>query len=133
MKMLPNHKLRILQRAALVALFVVLSALPIFAQRRERTIESWKPLHYDVNLTFNEQLTEISAARTDISLEVLKQNVTKIDLDFGEMAIDSIVIAGAPVQFDRTSEQLNVTLPRAANRATNSALRSPTTAAPKMD
>ena len=116
MKMLPNHKLRNIRRASLVALFVFLSALPIFAQRRERTIESWKPLHYDVNLTFNEQLTEIAAARTDISLEVLKQDVTKIDLDFGEMAIDSVSIAGAPVQFDRTSEQLNVTLPRAANR-----------------
>jgi aminopeptidase N len=114
--MLPNHKLRKIQRAALVALFVVLSALPIFAQRRERTIESWKPLHYDVNLAFNEQLTEISAARTEISLEILRQNVTKIDLDFGEMAIDSIVIAGAPVQFDRTGELLNVTLPQAANR-----------------
>ena len=113
--MLPNH-IRNIQRAALVALFVFLSALSILGQRRERTIESWKPLHYDVNLTFNEPLTEIAAARTDISLEVLKQDVTKIDLDFGEMAIDSIVIAGAPVQFDRTSEQLNVTLPRAANR-----------------
>lgn len=114
--MLPNHRLRNIQRAVFVALFVVLSALPLFAQRRERTIESWKPLHYDVNLTFNEQLTEISSARTEISLEVLKQNVTKIDLDFGEMAIDSVVIAGAPAQFDRANEQLNVTLPRAASR-----------------
>ena len=114
--MLSNHKLRNIQRASLVALLVVLSALPILAQRRERTIESWKPLHYDVNLAFNEQLTEISAARTEISLEILKPNVTKIDLDFGEMAIDSIVVAGAPARFDRTSEQLNVTLPRAANR-----------------
>lgn len=115
-RMLPNHKFRNIQRGLFVALFVVLSALPIFGQRRERTIESWKPLHYDVNLTFNEQLTEISSARTEISLEVLKPNVTKIDLDFGEMAIDSVVIAGAPAQFDRANEQLNVTLPRAANR-----------------
>jgi aminopeptidase N len=110
-----------------------LSALPIFAQRRERTIESWKPLHYDVNLTFNEQLTEISAARTDISLEVLKQDVTKIDLDFGEMAIDSISIAGAPVQFDRTSEQLNVTLPRAANRGDKLSVTITYHGRPKMD
>lgn len=114
--MLPIHKLRNTRRAAFVALFVFLSALSTFGQRRERTIESWKPLHYDVNLTFNEQLTEISSARTEISLEVLKPNVTKIDLDFGEMTIDSVLIASAPAQFERTSEQLNVTLPRAANR-----------------
>lgn len=113
---MPNHKLRNLQRAVFVALFIFLSALSTVGQRRERTIESWKPLHYDVSLTFNEQLTEISSARTEIALEVLKPNVTKIDLDFGEMAIDSVVIAGAAAQFDRTSQQLNVTLPRAANR-----------------
>ncbi len=114
--MLLNHRVRNLQRAVLVALFVVLSVLPIFAQRRERTIDAWRPLHYDVNLTFNEQLTEISAARTEISVEVLKPNVTKIDFDFGEMAIDSVLIAGAPAQFDRINEQLNVTLSRAATR-----------------
>jgi len=116
MTILPNHRLQKTRRAAFVAIFVVLSALSAIGQRRERTVESWKPLHYEVNLVFNEQLTEISSARTEISLEVLKQNVMKIDLDFGEMAIDSILIAGAPVQFDRTNEQLNVTLPRTANR-----------------
>lgn len=109
-------RFRNLQRAAFVALFIVLSALSTIGQRREHAVDSWRPLHYDVNLTFNEQLTEFSAARADISLEVLKSNVTKIDLDFGELAIDSVSIAGAPAQFDRTSEQLNVTLPRTANR-----------------
>lgn len=116
MKMLPGQKLKRIQRAVFVALFVGLSVLSAFSQRLERTVDSWRPLHYDVDLTFNEQLTEISAARTDISLVVLKQNVTRIDLDFGEMAIDSVLIAGARAQFDRTSEQLNITLPRAANR-----------------
>jgi aminopeptidase N len=116
MTILPNHRFPKTRRAVFVALFVVLSALSANGQRRERTVESWKPLHYDVNLVFNEQLTEISSARTEVSLEVLKPNVTKIDLDFGEMPVDSILIAGAPAQFDRTSEQLNVTLPRTANR-----------------
>lgn len=116
MTKLPKHRLRSIQRALPVALFVVLSALSVVGQRRERTVEAWRPLHYDVNLAFNEQLTELSSARTEISLEVLKQNVSKIDLDFGEMAIDSVLIAGAPVQFDRTNEQLNINLPRAVNR-----------------
>jgi aminopeptidase N len=116
MTILLDHRLQKTRRALSVALFVVLSALTAIGQRRERSVESWKPLHYDVNLVFSEQLTEISSARTEISLEVLKQNVTKIDLDFGEMAIDSVLIAAAPAQFDRTSEQLNLTLPRPANR-----------------
>ena len=114
--MLPNHLLQRIQRRVFVALFVVLSAFAVTGQRRERAVETWKPLHYDVSLAFNDQLTEISSARTEISLEVLKPNLAKIDLDFGEMPIDSVLIAGTPAQFDRTNEQLNVTLPRAANR-----------------
>src|SRR5215510_2235334 len=103
-------------RAVFALLFVLLSALSAGGQRRERTIETWKPLHYDVNLTFDEQLTEISSARTEIALEILKSNVSGIDFDFGEMPVDSVLIAGAQAQFDRTSEQLNVMLPRPANR-----------------
>ena len=68
------------RRFVIIALFVFLSALSTFAQRRERLVDSWKPLHYDVNLTFNDQLTEI-AARTDISVEVVAQNLTEVDLD----------------------------------------------------
>src|SRR6267143_1456028 len=50
------------------------SALFVPAQRRERTIETWKPRHYDVAISFNEQLNEISSARTEIDLEVLAAN-----------------------------------------------------------
>jgi len=114
--MASDQKLRKIRRAAFVALFILLFSLPAFGQRRERTVESWKPLHYDINLTFNEQLTEISAARTEISLEVIKQNVTEIDLDFGEMPVDSVLIAGVQAQYNRTNEQLNVTLSQPANR-----------------
>ncbi|HEU5237194.1 MAG TPA: hypothetical protein VFU37_08640, partial [Pyrinomonadaceae bacterium] len=114
--MVSDQKLRKIERAAFVGLFILLVSLPAFGQRRERTVESWKPLHYDINLTFNEQLTEISAARTQISLEVIKQNVTEIDLDFGEMSVDSVLIAGVEAQYNRTNEQLNVTLSQPANR-----------------
>jgi len=114
MKIPFNREFRI--RAVFALLFVLLSALSAGGQRRERTIETWKPLHYDVNLTFDEQLTEISSARTEIALEILKSNVSGIDFDFGEMPVDSVLIAGAQAQFDRTSEQLNVMLPRPANR-----------------
>src|SRR2546423_1407475 len=106
------------RRFAIVALFVCLGALSVFAQRRERLVDSWKPLHYDVDLTFNDQLTQITA-RTDISVEVLAQGLTKVDLDFGDLPIDSVLVSGTAAKFERTSETLNVMLATAAKRGEN--------------
>ena len=102
-------------------LFFLLALVFLFAtfvpgQRRERTITTWKPLHYDVAISFNEQLSEISSARTEIDLEVLAASLSRIDLDFGEMPIDSLSVSGASARFSRTAEQLNVILERAAKR-----------------
>ena len=65
---------------------------------------------------FNDQLTEISAARTEITLEVLAANLTKIDLDFGEMPIDAVTVSGSPARFERKPDLLDVFLERAAKR-----------------
>jgi aminopeptidase N len=101
-----------------LAVILILLSLPpsLSAQRRERTVDSWRPIHYSVALTFNDQLTEISAARTEISVEVLATALTKIDLDFGEMPIDAVTIARSPVRFERKPGVLDVFLPRAAKR-----------------
>jgi len=69
-----------------------------------------------VALTFNDQLTEISGARTEITLEVLATNLTKVDLDFGEMPIDSVMVAGSLARFERKPNTLDVFLQRAAKR-----------------
>ena len=82
----------------LIALFV-LFAPRVFSQRQERVINSWRPLHYDVNLSFNDQLNEITSARTEVSGVILKDTET-IDLDFGRMEIDSITIGGRPAYFE---------------------------------
>src|SRR5438105_3061116 len=103
------------RRLAIIALFVCLAASYAFAQRPERLVDSWKPLHYDVDLTFNDQLTQIEA-RTDISVEVLAQSLAKVDLDFGDMAIDSVLVSGTAAKFERTPEMLNVMLARTAKR-----------------
>jgi aminopeptidase N len=102
----------------LLAAILVLLCLPLdlAAQRRERVVGSWKPIHYDVALTFNDQLTEISEARTEITLEVLAANLTKIDLDFGEMPIDAVTVSGSPVRFERKPDLLDVILGRPAKR-----------------
>src|SRR5437879_6082725 len=97
-------------------LFLLCLPLSLAAQRRERVVDSWKPIHYDVALTLNDQLTELSAARTEITLEVLAANLTKIDLDFGELAIDAVTVSGSPARFERQPDLLDVMLERTAKR-----------------
>ena len=48
-------------------------------------------------------MTQITA-RTAISLEVLSQNLAKIDLDFVDMPIDSVLVSGTAAKFERTPE-----------------------------
>jgi aminopeptidase N len=113
--MMTNLRLFKLRRGFLITTVLVLSAFLGVSQRQERVVDSWKPLHYDINLAFNDQLTEINA-RTDIQIEILAPNLATIDLDFGGMTIDSVLIAGAAAKFERTAEKLNVTLQRPAKR-----------------
>lgn len=98
----------------LVLVFAAATFAP--AQRRERTISTWRPSHYDVSISFNEQLTEIASARTEITVEVLAPFLRKIDLDFGEMPVDSVSVSGTAARFERTADQLNVILARPARR-----------------
>ncbi|MDX6384437.1 MAG: aminopeptidase [Blastocatellia bacterium] len=114
LKMLRDMKSHLLPLAVII--FCISIPVTLSAQRRERTVDSWRPTHYDVALTFNEQLTELSAARTEIKVEVLAPTLTKIDLDFGDLPIDAVTIAGAPVRFERRQDGLDVFLPGAARR-----------------
>jgi len=98
-------------------LFLFLCLIPVAdAQRRERTVDAWKPVHYDVSISLNDQLSEISSAKTEITLQVLKPNLTKIDLDFGELPIDSVLVSGQPARFERAPDLLNVILPQATKQ-----------------
>ena len=98
-------------------LFLFLCLIPVAnAQRRERTVDTWKPVHYDVSISFNDQLSEISSAKTEITLQVLKPNLSRIDLDFGELPIDSVLVSGQPARFERAPDLLNVILPQATKQ-----------------
>jgi len=99
-----------------MVLFLLSLPANLAAQRRERVVDSWRPIHYDVALSFNDQLTEISAARTEITLDVLAANLTKINLDFGELPIDAVTVSGSPARFERQLDLLDVFLERAAKR-----------------
>lgn len=112
MKKIQTHTRRIVFLLALL----FLAGLPAPAQRQERSVQGWKPLHYDVELNFDDQLSGFTSARTRISVEVLAQTLNKIDLDFGDLPIDSILVSDKPAQFERTSETLNVQLAQTAQR-----------------
>jgi aminopeptidase N len=106
-----SHVRRWLWLAGLIALI----AGSAIAQRRERTVDTWRPNHYDVDLAFDEQITNLTSARTTIFVEVLKPT-NKIDLDFADLPIDSVSVAGKPLRYERSGEVLNVLLPKIAAR-----------------
>src|ERR1051326_1584507 len=110
--------MRVITRMRLLALVLVLICVtPVaHAQRRERTVDGWRPLHYEVSLSFNDQLSEISSAKTDITIEALKPGLNKIDLDFGSILIDSVLISNKATRFERTPGTLNVILLHAAKQ-----------------
>lgn len=101
-----------------LVIFLLYAFLPltVAAQRRERLIDTWKPLHYDVNIRFDDQLSEIASAATTIRAVIVKQNVSTLDLDFGELTIDSVNVTDVPAQFERKSNRLNVRLKEAAKK-----------------
>jgi aminopeptidase N len=103
------------RRFLLIIATALLTAISVSAQRRERMVDTWKPSHYDVTLAFNDQLSEITSAHTQIDLEVLKPNVSSVDLDFGDMPIDSVSAMGVTTRYERKLDLLRVTLPHTAN------------------
>lgn len=108
-----SRHLRVLLLAALLFLSSFTLAM---AQRRERLIDNWRPLNYNITLTFNNTLTEITRARAEITVLVLKPETGMIDFDFGEMPVDSVTVGGAPARFEQRNEHLNVTLTTAAKQ-----------------
>jgi aminopeptidase N len=86
------------------------------AERIERVVDNWRPLDYDVALTLNDQLTEITHARTKVSIFVLKGPLATVDIDFGAMPVDSVRVGDRTARFEQGKGKLLVTLPSAANK-----------------
>jgi len=97
---------------------ILLSVSAGCAPRQERLVDAWRPVHYDVDLSFDDKLTQLTTARTKITVEVLAPTIDKVDLDFGELPIDSLFVSGATAPFERTSQTLIVRLAKAATRGT---------------
>lgn len=100
----------------LLALLLLSAFQLALAERRERVVDSWRPLDYDVSLTLDDQLTQVTKARARLTIYVLKGPLSVIDLDFGAMPVDSVMVGDRAARFERGNGRLLVTLPRPANR-----------------
>ena len=111
-----NLQTIILRRTLIPAFLLLCSFTSALAERHERTVDSWRPTHYNITLTLNEQLTEITRAQTEIYITILKGPLSTLDLDFGEMPVDSVSVGNSPAHFEQQSGHLNVQLPTPAKR-----------------
>jgi len=110
-----------LQTVSLRLLFLVIilfcSLTASLGIRRERMIETWRPLHYLVNITLDDRLTEIVDARAEIEVLALKK-VSHIDLDFGELTIDAVGVNANATPFEHKSGILDIRLPQQSEAGT---------------
>ncbi|HYJ45099.1 MAG TPA: hypothetical protein VEV81_00700, partial [Pyrinomonadaceae bacterium] len=110
-KLLPAIGRRFILLSLLALTSVTLAAA---AERRERVVDSWRPVHYNIALKLNDQLTEIDGARAEITVLILKNQLNLLDLDFGAMTIDSVAVGSAAARFEQQGGHLNVQLPSPA-------------------
>jgi aminopeptidase N len=108
----------LLSKLLFVTLLVAASLTTTLAIRREHVVDAWRPVNYIVNITVNDRLNEIVAASAQIKISVLKK-VSLIDLDFGDLTIDSVKVNSNPTPFEHRNGQLNVKLVEPADAGTN--------------
>jgi aminopeptidase N len=106
--------MRTIKAALLLSLALLLLLSSAFAVRKERLIDTWKPQHYEINLTLNNQLTEISTARVDIDIIAVKQ-LSLIDLDFGDLTTDEVKVDNQTMAFVHRNGKLEIALPKSVN------------------
>ncbi|MDQ6652119.1 MAG: hypothetical protein M3Y84_05170 [Acidobacteriota bacterium] len=109
---------RVKLRALLAVLIILASVSPATGVRNENVIDSWKPLNYNVFLTFNDQLTELTRARTEITVLSLDDKLSRIKLDFGELPVDSVTVDNQIAPYERSPGILNIRLPKTSARGT---------------
>lgn len=84
----------------------------VYATRQERLIDVWQPVHFDVTIVFNDSLSELTSAKTDVTVSVRKKDVSVIDFDFGTMPVSAVTVGGEPVRFAQHDGKLDVYLAR---------------------
>ena len=97
-----------------VFICVLVFCSPALAARVERLIDNWQPKHYLVNITLNDQLSEITTASVRINLTIVK--VTReLQIEFGDLTVDRVTLNGSATVYQRKDGKLHVDLPQAVN------------------
>jgi len=102
------HRTVVSLSAALI--LALIFSITTLAVRHERLIDTWQPSHYDVSLTLNQRLSELTSAQATIDVVAVK-SLSVVDFDFGELTTDAVKVNGSPVHFDHHNGKLDVTLP----------------------
>lgn len=100
-------------RLCVFALILLLFSTAL-AARVERLIDTWRPTHYLVNITLNDQLSEITSASARIYLTIVKPT-REIDIDFGDLTVDRVTLNGHSSTFLRRNDKLHFDLAQAAS------------------
>ena len=93
---------------------VLLLCSTAVAARVERLIDTWRPTHYLVNITLDDQLSEITSASARIYLTIVKPT-REINIDFGDLPVDRVTLNGSSSTFLRRNDKLHFALPQAAS------------------
>ena len=93
---------------------ILLFASTALASRVENLIDTWRPTHYLVNITLNDQLSEITSASARIYLTIVKPT-REINVDFGDLTVDRVTLNGNSSTFLRKDGKLHFDLPQAAS------------------
>ena len=97
---------------ARVIFLLFLFSSTALAVRTERLIDNWQPQHYLVNITLNDQLSEITSASVRINLTITKPT-RELDIEFGDLTVDRVILNGMPTPFSRRNGKLHVNLTQA--------------------
>src|SRR5437763_6293951 len=102
---------RKIRRAILPLVVVAVPFSAIYADRHERLIDTWQPLHFEIALALNDSLSEIVSATADVRILVRKKDLRMVDFDFGQLRVSSVRIEGETARFVQRDDKLNVYLP----------------------
>src|ERR1051325_11249301 len=109
----------IFRRTVFIIAVLLCLATSSVATRTEHLIDGWRPTNYSVSLTFNNSLSEITSATTEITIVSLKDSLSNIDLDFGELPIDSVKVDNRSAIYQHNGGILNIKLDHRAPRGTS--------------
>src|SRR5215208_1131981 len=108
--------LRLCVFARVILSFTLLLSTAV-AARVERLIDTWRPTHYLVNITLNDQLSEITSASTRVYFTIVRPT-REIDVDFGDLTVDRVTLNETSYTFLRKNDKLHIDLPDAASAGT---------------